>query len=317
MVALLLAVGEERTFDGIDEENQTDIAPRGDGRSRRRSLAGLLRGQQRCHFQRRENGAAQTRHGRDQGHRRGRLHLRPADRDELRRDVRVRRGPQLGPVQGALQSDQERSPCLHLQRHGHHHAEQRHAVFFRLAGSARRADRAVGPGGGETRYYSVHALRRQHLQLRLHRHPRHRQRGRRLHGGRAGLEGRDPAGHQEGVPVEHAVLVGGIPHPALQSRPTCPTWSRCRPATRCSRSRPIFKQPAPPAAPAIDFPKIDKELVKTNFFEYLDFALQFAPAGPEEKEIRAKLARIGIGPGKTFDFKDLSPEAQSRSCGWA
>ena len=69
-----------------------------------------------------------------------------------------------------------------------------------------------------------------------------------------------------------------------------------------------LKQPAPPAAPAIDFPKIDKELVKTNFFEYLDFALQFAPAGLEEKEIRAKLARIGIGPGKTFNFKDLSLE---------
>ena len=69
-----------------------------------------------------------------------------------------------------------------------------------------------------------------------------------------------------------------------------------------------LKQPAPPAAPAINFPKIDKELVKTNFFEYLDFSLQFAPPGPEEKEIRAKLARIGIGPGKSFDFKDLSLE---------
>ena len=48
--------------------------------------------------------------------------------------------------------------------------------------------------------------------------------------------------------------------------------------------------------------------MKTNFFDYLDFALQFAPAGPEENEIRAKLARIGIRAGKTFDFKDLSPE---------
>ena len=66
-----------------------------------------------------------------------------------------------------------------------------------------------------------------------------------------------------------------------------------------------LKQPAPPAAPAIDFPKIDKELVKKNFFEYLDFALQFAPAGPEERIIREKLARIGVGPGKTFNFKDL------------
>ncbi len=69
-----------------------------------------------------------------------------------------------------------------------------------------------------------------------------------------------------------------------------------------------LKKSAPPAAPAIDFPKINKEMVKTNFFEYLDFALQFAPAGPEEKAIRARLASIGIGPGKTFSFKDLSLE---------
>jgi hypothetical protein len=67
-------------------------------------------------------------------------------------------------------------------------------------------------------------------------------------------------------------------------------------------------KPAPSAPPAIDFPKIDKQLVKENFFEYLDFALQFAPPGPEETAIRAKLARIGIGPGKTFSFKDLSLE---------
>jgi uncharacterized protein (TIGR02246 family) len=67
-------------------------------------------------------------------------------------------------------------------------------------------------------------------------------------------------------------------------------------------------KPPPPPAPTINFPKINKEMVKTNFFEYLDFLLQFAPAGPEEKEIRARLAKIGIGPGKTFDFKDLSLE---------
>jgi hypothetical protein len=69
-----------------------------------------------------------------------------------------------------------------------------------------------------------------------------------------------------------------------------------------------LKQPATTAATAIDFPKIDKELVKKNFFEYLDFALQFAPPGPEERVIREKLSRIGVGPGKTFDFKDLPLE---------
>ena len=70
----------------------------------------------------------------------------------------------------------------------------------------------------------------------------------------------------------------------------------------------FLKKPAPPAPPAIAFPKVDKELVKTNFFEYLDFALHFAPPGPEEQAIRAKLARIGVGPGKSFDFKELSLE---------
>jgi hypothetical protein len=69
-----------------------------------------------------------------------------------------------------------------------------------------------------------------------------------------------------------------------------------------------LNQPPLPPAPAIDFPKIDKDLVKTNFFEYLDFALQLAPAEANETEIRAQLARIGVGPGKTFNFKDLSLE---------
>lgn len=68
-----------------------------------------------------------------------------------------------------------------------------------------------------------------------------------------------------------------------------------------------LKQPPPPPAPVIDFPKIDKELFETNFFEYLDFALQFIPAEPREAEIRAQLARIGVGPGKTSKFSDLSP----------
>ena len=70
----------------------------------------------------------------------------------------------------------------------------------------------------------------------------------------------------------------------------------------------FLNQPSPPAAPVIDFPKCSKNLAKENFFEFLDFVLQFAPAGPEEAAIRNNLARIGVGPGKTFNFKDLSLE---------
>lgn len=70
----------------------------------------------------------------------------------------------------------------------------------------------------------------------------------------------------------------------------------------------FLKQPAPPAAPKIDFLPATSERVKDNFFEFLDFALQFIPPSAEDKDVRARLATIGIGPGKTFEFKQLSPE---------
>ena len=70
----------------------------------------------------------------------------------------------------------------------------------------------------------------------------------------------------------------------------------------------FLHQPAPAAAPAIQFPPVNAAMVKTNFFQYLDFALQFAPPGPEELAIRAKLARIGIGAGRPFNFDDLDLE---------
>ncbi|MFM2198121.1 MAG: hypothetical protein RLZZ505_1553 [Verrucomicrobiota bacterium] len=67
----------------------------------------------------------------------------------------------------------------------------------------------------------------------------------------------------------------------------------------------FLKQPAPPAAPAIDFPVSNAQLAKANFFGLMEFVMGFSPSGPEETEIRAKLASIGIGSGKKFDFKDL------------
>ncbi|MGV2897067.1 DUF1254 domain-containing protein [Achromobacter sp. AGC78] len=72
-----------------------------------------------------------------------------------------------------------------------------------------------------------------------------------------------------------------------------------------------LKQPAPPAAPAIDFPKINTDLAKADFFTYLGFALQHGPAEQDEVAIRAKLALLGIGPDKKFSFEKLSAEQKS------
>jgi hypothetical protein len=70
----------------------------------------------------------------------------------------------------------------------------------------------------------------------------------------------------------------------------------------------FLKQPTPPAAPTINFLPATTAGIKEHFFEYLDAALQFVPPSPEATDVRAKLASIGVGPGKTFEFKDLSVE---------
>jgi hypothetical protein len=76
-----------------------------------------------------------------------------------------------------------------------------------------------------------------------------------------------------------------------------------------------LNQPAPPAAPKIDFLPASTAGIKDNFFAYLDAALQFVPPTPQDTDIRARLARIGIGAGKTFDFKDLDLE-HKLEVGW-
>jgi hypothetical protein len=70
----------------------------------------------------------------------------------------------------------------------------------------------------------------------------------------------------------------------------------------------FLKQATPPAAPKIDFLPATTAGIKDNFYQYLDAALQYVPVTEDSKAIRAKLASIGIGPGKIFEFKDLSPE---------
>jgi hypothetical protein len=62
----------------------------------------------------------------------------------------------------------------------------------------------------------------------------------------------------------------------------------------------------PQPVPNIRFQKISKERLRKNFFQHLAFALQLAPAQAIEQDARATLANLGVGPGKTFDFGDLS-----------
>ena len=47
----------------------------------------------------------------------------------------------------------------------------------------------------------------------------------------------------------------------------------------------------------------EQQRTSLEFFNVLNFVLQFCPTHPSETELRARFARIGIGAGKTFDAK--------------
>ncbi|KUI40249.1 DUF1254 domain-containing protein [Mycobacterium sp. GA-2829] len=70
----------------------------------------------------------------------------------------------------------------------------------------------------------------------------------------------------------------------------------------------------PPGAPPIDFvPPLTPEQQKTSpqFFEILNFALRTAPVLPNERDLRNRFARIGIGPDGDYDADRLTPEMKT------
>jgi hypothetical protein len=64
----------------------------------------------------------------------------------------------------------------------------------------------------------------------------------------------------------------------------------------------FLKQPAPPALPLPNFPAFEADAFKLKAFSYLNFLMQFTPTVPAETELRAKFARIGIGPGVSYEL---------------
>lgn len=72
-------------------------------------------------------------------------------------------------------------------------------------------------------------------------------------------------------------------------------------------------QRAPKPSPRIDFiqPLTVEEIKKSpKIFQQLNFVLQFCPVHPSEEVLMARLARLDIGAGKTFDWNAFSPEVQ-------
>ena len=73
----------------------------------------------------------------------------------------------------------------------------------------------------------------------------------------------------------------------------------------------FLKQPAPKAAPAINFIKplsVQEQKISLEFFDQLNFILQFCPLHSSEKELMDHFARLNIGANKIFSACNFSPE---------
>src|SRR5438552_8857319 len=69
---------------------------------------------------------------------------------------------------------------------------------------------------------------------------------------------------------------------------------------------------APKSAPAIDFIKPlspAEEKTSPQFFDILNFVLQFCPTNPSETELMERFAKIGVGAGKTVDASNPEMKA--------
>jgi hypothetical protein len=69
--------------------------------------------------------------------------------------------------------------------------------------------------------------------------------------------------------------------------------------------------PTPGTAPAIDFLQplpVEQQRTSLEFFNILNFVLQFCPTHPSEQEVMARFAKIGIGADEPFEVNSLSPE---------
>jgi hypothetical protein len=76
----------------------------------------------------------------------------------------------------------------------------------------------------------------------------------------------------------------------------------------------FLRQPAPPAAPRIEFIQPltpEQQRTSLDFFKTLNFVLPFCPPHPSERELRARLAALGIGTGRDFDQERLPPDMRT------
>ena len=169
------------------------------------------------------------------------------------------------------------------------------------------------PAVEKTRYYSVQIIDRNTFNYGYIGSRATGNEAGRLSRRRARMEGRDAGRHQQ-VFHSRRNSLWRIFRTQLFGPADMPNVVKVQAGYQVRPLSTYLKQPAPPAAPAIDFPGVrQRSMVKTEFFQYRDFVLQFIPAGAgrEGNARSARPDRHGAGQAiRVFEGYRLEHKAE-------
>ncbi|PSH54435.1 cell envelope protein [Phyllobacterium brassicacearum] len=126
-----------------------------------------------------------------------------------------------------------------------------------------------------------------------------------------GWKGETPKGVKEVIRSETELLIGAY-RTQLFNPDDLDNVKKIQAEYRAEPLSKFLGQPAPAAAPAIDFIRPlspADEKTSPEFFNILNFVLQYCPTDPSETDLMARFSRIGVGAGKTIDVS--SPEMKT------
>jgi hypothetical protein len=127
-----------------------------------------------------------------------------------------------------------------------------------------------------------------------------------------GWMGAKPSGIKEAIPCE-TDLVLGIYRTQLFRPDDMETVKKIQAGYRMEPLSKFLGQPAPPAAPPLDYIRPyapAEQKTSLEIFSVLNFILKLCPTVPSEAKLMERFAKIGVGAGKTFDESKLPPEVK-------
>lgn len=120
-------------------------------------------------------------------------------------------------------------------------------------------------------------------------------------------EGTLPPGIKRAIKGE-TYFLGTLTRTGLRGPTDLPKMEKTQHGYKLQPLSSFLGKPAPPAAPAIDWPAWVPDADKgIDFFKYANFMLQYTRPNPIDKPTLDEIAKIGIAGGKPWDSDKLDP----------